>query len=539
MSSRDVVILGSGLAGLSAGVHLLEAAPGRFRVRILERGHVTGGKASSMPHVDDATGRTFTVDHGFHVFFDYPNLGARLESLGAMGGMTELRHDVLMWSGGTVRRFRAVPLPSPFHLLAGGLESGLFGVVEGLAVFRFLAEIFVLEIDRLSERERRTLDETSFADYARDHGLTQDILQSSFFRFVTQSAFIYPYPMSALAAVAAIQLVSQSYDAVAMRYMNVGLGEAIAAPLVRHFLRQGGVLETFNQAQRIEVSGGKVTSVAVQASRHFIHSAEMASGILSNYASVETPVAPPSPPGPAGAHAAAGDDAPAGTVTHVSADYYVAALPPLDLVGTLTQESLALPYFDAITRLKTQMTIALTVWYDRKVSPADADGAIVALPGPFSTVCDLARVQSDPEGTGSVVQFVGENGAFTDKTDQEVIAAAMAVLHTLWPASAIAVVEKSYFHRGRHDAFFLTTPGSDALRPTAASPYSNLVLAGDYTQTGLRVICMEGAYISGMQAANEILAREGLPRLPIAPMRQPGGATQVARLARRLLARQA
>ena len=531
---RDVVILGCGLAGLSTGIHLLEAAKGRFRVRVLERGHVTGGKASSMPHVDPATGKTFTVDHGFHVFFDYPNLRARLEALGALDGLTETRHDVLIWSAGSVRRFRAIPLPSPFHLLAGGVQSGLYGPLEGLAVFRFLSEIFVIEIDRLSEAERRRLDETPFADYARAHGLSESILGSSFFRFISQSAFIYPFPMSALAAIAAIQLVSQSYESVAMRYMNGGLGEVIAKPLLEHFLRRGGVLETFRQAQRIEVADGRVAAVAVQASRHFIHAAEMASGLLSNYASVETPVGPP--PTGAPAPAGPGDGPPPGTVVRVTADHYVSALPPLDLVAILAPETLAQPYFAGVARLKTQKTMALTLWYDRLVSPEDADGAIVGLPGPFSTVCDLARVQRDPEGTGSVVQFVGEDGAFTGKPDHEVYEAAMAVLRELWPRSREAAIEKSYFHRGRHDAFFLSTPGSDALRPAPASPYPNLVLAGDYTQTGLRVICMEGAYVSGIRAANEILAREGLPPAPVLPVREPGGLTQLARLARRALA---
>ncbi len=544
MAEREVVILGCGLAGLSAGIHLLEAGRGRFRVRILERGHVVGGKASSMPHVDAATGRTFTVDHGFHVFFDYPNLGARLRSLDAMGGLTALRHDVRIWSEGTVRRFRAIPLPSPFHLLAGGLESGLYGPLDGIAVFRFLSEIFVIEIDRLSEAERRRLDETAFTDYARAHGLSDAILGSSFFRFITQSAFIYPNPMSALAAIAAIQLVSQSYDSVAMRYMNGGLGDVVTAPLLQHFLRQGGVLEKFQQAKRFRVEGGRVAAVEVQNSRHFIHAAEMASGFLSNYASVETPVGPPEPPKPPhpgtaittpSAPGPDEGDGPPGSVADVTADHYVSALPPLDLVGTLGPEMLALPYFAAIAKLKTQKTMALTIWYDRLVSPEDADGAIVALPGPFSTVCDLARIQSDPEGDGSVVQFVGEDGAFTGRPDREVVDAAMVVLQKLWPLSRGAVVQKSYFHRGRHDAFFLSTPGSDALRPAAASPYPNLFLAGDYTQTGFRVICMEGAYISGMLAANAILAREGLPQIPIAPMRQPGGATQLARIARRLL----
>lgn len=519
MAQKEIVIAGAGLAGLSAGIHLLEAGQGNLRVRILERGHVFGGKASSMPHRDRTTQRTFTVDHGFHVFFDYPNLGRRLKTLGADAGLAPAKHEVLIWSQGSVRRFQAWPMPSPTHLFPGGLLSRLYGPLDGVKILRFMFEIFVTEIDRLSPAELRALDAISFDDYARQHGLSDAVITSSFFRFVTQSAFIYPKPMSALAAVAAMQLVAQNYEAVACRYMNRGCSEVIIEPLRQHFLRLGGIVERFKEVERINVTptNDRVTSFTVQDNRHYIHGAEVQAEWLSNYHSVETPM--PGQP----------------VTTEVSADHFIAALPPRGLEQALRPESLGLPYFQKITQLQTQRTIALTLWYDRVISPPDADGAIIGLPGPFSTVADLKRLQSDSEGRGSVVQFVGEDGAYTNLSDQQIIDDAMNVLHQLWPAAQSATVEKKLFHRGNHDAFFLSTPGSDELRPTAASPYPNLMLAGDYTQTGFRVICMEGAYISGMQAANEVLAVEGLPRVPVRPMREPGGAISLARLARRAL----
>lgn len=519
MAQKEIVIAGAGLAGLSAGIHLLEAGQGNLRVRILERGHVFGGKASSMPHRDRTTQRTFTVDHGFHVFFDYPNLGRRLKALGADAGLAPAKHEVLIWSQGSVRRFQAWPMPSPTHLFPGGLLSRLYGPLDGVKILRFMFEIFVTEIDRLSPAELRALDAISFDDYARQHGLSDAVITSSFFRFVTQSAFIYPKPMSALAAVAAMQLVAQNYEAVACRYMNRGCSEVIIEPLRQHFLRLGGIVERFKEVERINVTptNDRVTSFTVQDNRHYIHGAEVQAEWLSNYHSVETPM--PGQP----------------VTTEVSADHFIAALPPRGLEQALRPESLGLPYFQKITQLQTQRTIALTLWYDRVISPPDADGAIIGLPGPFSTVADLKRLQSDSEGRGSVVQFVGEDGAYTNLSDQQIIDDAMNVLHQLWPAAQSATVEKKLFHRGNHDAFFLSTPGSDELRPTAASPYPNLMLAGDYTQTGFRVICMEGAYISGMQAANEVLAVEGLPRVPVRPMREPGGAISLARLARRAL----
>lgn len=57
------------------------------------------------------------------------------------------------------------------------------------------------------------------------------------------------------------------------------------------------------------------------------------------------------------------------------------------------------------------------------------------------------------------------------------------------------------------DRYVQSLPGSDRyrLRPDG-SGYSNLVLAGDWTDCGLNAGCIEAAVVSGLQAANAILA---------------------------------
>jgi squalene-associated FAD-dependent desaturase len=57
-------------------------------------------------------------------------------------------------------------------------------------------------------------------------------------------------------------------------------------------------------------------------------------------------------------------------------------------------------------------------------------------------------------------------------------------------------------------ATFSATPEQDSKRPAAATRWSNLVLAGDWTQTGLPAT-LEGAVRSGNKAAELIAARTG------------------------------
>ena len=57
-------------------------------------------------------------------------------------------------------------------------------------------------------------------------------------------------------------------------------------------------------------------------------------------------------------------------------------------------------------------------------------------------------------------------------------------------------------------ATFAATPREDARRPGAATAWSNLVLAGDWTQTGLPAT-IEGAIRSGNRAADLVSAQRG------------------------------
>ena len=58
------------------------------------------------------------------------------------------------------------------------------------------------------------------------------------------------------------------------------------------------------------------------------------------------------------------------------------------------------------------------------------------------------------------------------------------------------------------DRYVLSVPGSDRyrLRPDE-SGYDNLVLAGDWTDSGINAGCIEAAVMSGLQAANALLGR--------------------------------
>jgi uncharacterized protein with NAD-binding domain and iron-sulfur cluster len=62
-------------------------------------------------------------------------------------------------------------------------------------------------------------------------------------------------------------------------------------------------------------------------------------------------------------------------------------------------------------------------------------------------------------------------------------------------------------------ATFSATPRQDSKRPAAATDWANLVLAGDWTQTGLPAT-LEGAVRSGNQAVDLVIARNSALSAP-------------------------
>ena len=65
------------------------------------------------------------------------------------------------------------------------------------------------------------------------------------------------------------------------------------------------------------------------------------------------------------------------------------------------------------------------------------------------------------------------------------------------------------------DNFTRFGPGERAQRPTTATGWRNLFLAGDHVRMEAPVFLMEAAAVSGRLAANGILVRDGVRQIPV------------------------
>lgn len=503
---KRVLVLGGGLSALVAGLTLREMSGGNLEVELLERGHVIGGKASSKEHPGHQE-----VDHGFHVFFDYPNFQRILKEQRAWGGLKPNKHTMEMYWKGKLRFFRSWRLPAPLHLLQTAMPWAI-GIRDGYRFARFYLASAMLRVERLSKEERERLDDLKTEELAKQLGLSEKLLDSELFHFFARSAFNWPYPTSALSMLRATRLVSQNHQALQVRYLDGGANEVLIKPVQRGLEQAGATIRRFHEAKSIEHADGKVTGLRVENKRHFPHKHEARSDCLSYYHSTLK------------THEAREEsEDSADRYELFTADYYLSTLPPRDLPAVLDDELKAMPYFAGIDKIETQPTIAYQVYYDQLVTPKDFVDTAVAVPGPFSTIFDRARHWTKPDGRGSVMVLVGELGKYKDHTPETIMELGDKQIEKFFPDARGAKVVKRWFHRGGHDDFTMTVAGTGRYRPAAQSPLENLVLAGDYADNGCGVVCMEGAVMSGIEAANVILEREGYPKREILRLGDPGG----------------
>lgn len=136
----------------------------------------------------------------------------------------------------------------------------------------------------------------------------------------------------------------------------------------------------------------------------------------------------------------------------------------------------------------------------------------VGLDAPLGIVADykshVNEWRQDPRFE-SVLGFWGQESLFEDWTDEEIIERAFSKYagRLGYPDPRSTGLVHLDFHRNNAttDQVFLCEPGINQFRPGADTPLENLKLCGDWVRNDVDLMCMEGAFASGQQAAAAIL----------------------------------
>jgi hydroxysqualene dehydroxylase len=450
MSSRDVIVIGAGVAGLRAAVQL--AARGA-RVTVLESKAVLGGRATA--YSDPRTGER--IDNGQHVMLGcYHETFAFLRQIGTEDRV-RVQHGLevdFVDRTGERSRLSLPGLPPPLNFVAGLLDWTALTWRDRLAALRLAQPIRLAQQVQRAERRGQTATRIAASpgetveEWLINNGQTPRITEMLWeplaLAALNQSVRVAAAPP--FAAVLAQMFGGAPRDA-SLALPTWPLDQVYAEP-ARRFIEERGGEVRIGCAARIHLEHGAVSHVEARGERLQAHSVVAA---VPWYALV---------------------------------DLFAGDLGPVEAIRT------------AAAATQPSPIASVNLWLNRRILRTP----FLGLPGrTLQWVFDKGQM-FDSETSHITLVSSGADDVMALQ-NEELVALALEELRDAVPEARAAKVARASVVRERRATYSLA-PGQPK-RPQTATEVRGLVLAGDWIETGLPAT-IEGATISGRRAAEAI-----------------------------------
>ena len=461
-----MIVIGGGLAGLSAGVALAEAG---WRVRLFEQRPFLGGRATSYVLPDGEL-----VDNCQHVTLGCcTNLEDFYRRVGAQDKIRYFDRLVFQDPQGRTGTIQAGLLPAPFHMTGSFLSFSPLTMADKRCIARALLDIL------RGKGHTADLEDSggiSMLEWLRRRKQTSGAIER-FWRVVLVSALDEELDRTD---------ARFGVDVFWKGFLSNRTGYRMGVPAVPLAELYGGC------KAEIEQRGGEVNLRMPVRAIHFqdggVTSMEFDGGRKE------------------------------------SAEAYVFAVPHQTLAELLPVEiKQAEPTLGQLENIKVSPITGVHFWFDREVM---REPFVTMMDTTTQWIFNKTALYGGKNGTGrekgQYLQLViSASYELLQKPRQEIIDLCLAeVRQALPPARDAHLVKATVIKEAA--ATFSPQPGVDRWRPRQQTSVGRLFLAGDWTATGWPAT-MEGAVRSGYLAAEAVLRVAGTPKKILQPDLRPDG----------------
>jgi squalene synthase HpnD len=427
-------------AGFAGISTAIHLARAGHQVDIYESRSYLGGRAHSF--TDVKTGLTF--DNGQHVFMGCYHSCLELFDILGITDKLQMQADMevpFLSPGSILHKLKASSLPAPFHLLTALLN------------YRELSWTDRLSIGRLGlalRLRQKPAPQQNALDWFRQHGQTRNSIRALWEPFCVAAL---NEPCSTASALLLYETLSRSLfgsrSDSAIYTSQVGLSD-LFTPETALFLRSTGSRLLLNE-------GVRAVNWAAQTVESFT----------------------------------------TGSGQTIEADAYVSALPWMTLKSLLPAEQ-------KITRdlaaIESSPIISLHLICDCEIT---TEPFIGLLDSPLHWIFDRSAHLQGTGEKGFMYALVVSAAADLMELKQEAFIRLMwSEVNRFFPHTKNGSILRHIIYKSK-DATFAARPETEARRPGTKSPWKNLFLAGDWTQTGLPGT-LEGAAWSGARVVQAI-----------------------------------
>jgi zeta-carotene desaturase len=440
-NSRSVVVVGGGLAGLSAACALADAG---YRVMLMERRPYVGGRASSYEH----PGTSEVIDNCQHVLIGRcTNLIDLYRRLGVRDAIRWYQQFTFVEPGGRQSVLRSTRLPAPLHSTPSFMAAHAFTWEDKEAIARGLMQ-FLGGLPPDSEED--------FGHWLERNDQTRGAIER----------FWKPVLASAL---------NEDPERISVHY----------------------AAKVFRESFLLSAEAGQMGIPSIPLSELYGHAVDYICA-RGGEVRLRTSVDAVEPRDDGGWTVRCGEEG-------FAADGVVLAVPFEGMLKLLPQMPAAEGVEALKAKLEGFEHSPITgihLWFDRPVTELEH---AVLLDSPVQWLFNKSALQPEHRAHAEhyVELVVSASRALVPMQRQEIVDMATAELARFFPVVREAKLVKAAVVKEVR-ATYSVRPGLDACRPAAdESPWPGIVLAGDWTATGWPAT-MEGAVRSGYLAAEAV-----------------------------------